>query len=336
MERQIVLSGIRATGKLHLGNYVGALKNFVELSRDEAKKCFYFIANLHTLTTHTNPSELRASVKDIVRDFLACGLDPKVATIYAQSSVPEITELSWILSCIAPLNLLTIMPHFKEKRDKLNESGITENAGLLTYPILMAADILCVKSELVPVGDDQAPHVEFARELAKKFNDMFGELFPMPKFFGGAGLRLPGLDNRGKMSKSEVSSVIYLDDSPDAVWKKLKVAVTDPQRVKRHDPGNPDVCNIFTFHHALETPVGDITRITRECKSGEIGCIECKEILAKVVNDILRPINERREQIIGLGASYIDEVMHDGGLRARKVIQQTVAEAKELVGVPLY
>ena len=336
MEKQIVLSGIRATGKLHLGNYVGAIKNFVDLSRDETKRCFYFIANLHTLTTHTNPAELRESVKDIVRDYIACGLDPEVATIYAQSSIPEITELSWILSCIAPLNLLTIMPHFKEKRDKLNESGIAENAGLLTYPILMAADILCVKSELVPVGEDQAPHVEFARELAKKFNEAFGKLFPMPSFFGGAGLRLPGLDIRGKMSKSETSSVIYLDDSPDVVWKKLKVAVTDPQRVKRHDPGNPEVCNIFTFHHALETPVNNIIRITKECKSGEIGCIECKEILAKVVNEILAPIKEKRGRIISLGASYIDEVMHNGGLRARKVIQQTVAEAKELVGIPCY
>lgn len=336
MDRQIVLSGIRATGRLHLGNYVGAVKNFVELARDETKECFYFIANLHTLTTHTQPLELRESVKDVIRGYLACGLDPEVATIYAQSSIPEITELSWVLSCITPLNLLTIMPHFKEKRDKLNESGATENAGLLTYPILMAADILCVKSELVPVGDDQAPHVEFARDLARKFNESFGELFPLPNFFGGAGLRLPSLDNRGKMSKSEASSVIYLDDSPEDVWKKLKAAITDTQRIKRYDPGNPDVCNIFTFHHALETPVDDIARITKECKSGEIGCVECKQILAKAVNRVLEPINERREQIVRLGTGYIDDVLHDGGLRARKVIQRTVAEAKDLVGIPCY
>ncbi|MFZ2226798.1 MAG: tryptophan--tRNA ligase [Candidatus Moraniibacteriota bacterium] len=336
MKRQIVLSGIRATGKMHLGNYVGALKNFVELSEDKAMECFYFIANLHTLTTHTNPSELRESVKSVLRDFLACGIDPNVATIYAQSSIPEITELSWMLSCIAPINLLTIMPHFKEKRDKMHEAGMTENAGLLTYPVLMAADILGVKSNLVPVGDDQAPHVEFARELAKKFNDTFGELFQLPKFFGGAGLRLPGLDNRGKMSKSETSSVIYLDDTPDIVRKKLKVAITDPQRIKRYDPGDPNVCNIFNFHHALQTAPLDIARITKECKTGEIGCVECKEILSKVVNDILAPIHERRAKIIGMGTNYIDDVLHEGGLRARKVIQKTVNEAKELVGIPCY
>lgn len=335
MSKKIVLSGIRATGKMHLGNYIGALKNFVELSQDKEKECFYFIANLHTLTTHTSPEELKSSVDQIVLDFVACGINPEDATIYAQSSVPEITELSWILACLSPIGLLTAMPHFKEKKDKLNDAGIVENAGLLTYPILMAADILCVKSSLVPVGDDQSSHVEFARELAKKFNNLFGELFPLPQFYGGSGLRLPGLSNQGKMGKSETAGVLYLDDASTEVEKKFKIAVTDPQRIKRSDPGNPNICNVFTFHTLFSSPE-DIARITRDCQTAKIGCVECKKIIARKVNEILEPIRERRADLDKKGPKYAREILHEGGLRARKRIAETVSEAKEMVGILHY
>ena len=247
--KTVVLSGIRATGQLHLGNYLGAIQHFVTLAQDPSNDCFYFIANLHTLTTRQDPQQMQIDLRNIVLDFMACGLDPEKSTIYAQSSVPELSELSWLLACLTPVSGLMNMHHFKEKKDRLSEEGLKANAGLLTYPVLMAADILGPHANLVPVGEDQHAHVEMARELAKRFNHHFGDgIFPIPNLLEGEGIRVPGLTADGKMGKSEADSAIMLNDSPDEVERKLRSAVTDPQRMKRSDPGDPEVCNIFTFH----------------------------------------------------------------------------------------
>lgn len=336
MEKEVVLSGIRATGKLHIGNYLGAIKQFVELAKDDTKRCFYFIANLHTLTTRQDPQQMQIDLRNIVLDFLACGLDAEAATIYAQSSVPEICELSWLLACLTPVNELMNMHHFREKRDNLANEGVSANAGLLTYPVLMAADILAPHGKWIPVGEDQEAHVFMARDVAKRFNSRFGETFPMPEVLHSSALRVPGLGADGKMGKSDPDHTINLDETLEEVGRKFRIAVTDPQRKRRIDPGNPQVCNIFKFHELLSTD-DQVSEIINGCKTAEIGCVDCKKIVIDHVNAILAPINERREEILAKqGMDYIDEVIHQGGLTARAVIAPHVAEAKEKMGVPMY
>ena len=322
---------------MHLGNYVGAIQHFVELAKDDRNRCFYFIANYHTLTTLTDPELLRNSLRGIILDYMSAGLDPDVATIYAQSSVPEITELTWIISNLTSVNSLVSMPHFKEKREGLGQSEMMANSGLLFYPVLMAADILCVKANLVPVGQDQHPHVEMTRDIAKKFNNLYGNLFPVPNLLEGEGLRLPGLTGEGKMSKSEEDEggVIYLSDSPDTVKNKIRKGVTDKRRKRRSDPGNPEDCSIFTYHHVFSTPE-EISWTNSGCRNAEIGCVECKDVIIRHVNDILEPMQQKRSELEALGKGFIDDVVHNGGRRARRIIQGTVREAKELVGVPMY
>ncbi|HDZ85174.1 MAG TPA: tryptophan--tRNA ligase [Candidatus Moranbacteria bacterium] len=234
--KDVVLSGIRATGSLHLGNYLGAMKFFAQLSQDGTKDCFFFIANLHTLTTKTDPEDIKRDLKEIVLDYVSIGIDPNVATIFAQSSVPETCELNWLLGCLASMGDLERMPHFKDKKDKKEAKREMVNAGLLTYPVLMAADILGPQANLVPVGEDQYPHVELTRELARRFNTIYGETFPVPDLLSGEAIRVPGLDGTEKMGKSDYNT-IDLSDSSDVVRKKMAKAMTDPSRKKRSDPG---------------------------------------------------------------------------------------------------
>ncbi len=334
-EKRVILSGIRATGKMHLGNYLGAIKNFVELSLDPKNNCFYFIANLHTLTTRTDPNAMRHDLREIVLDYLAAGLDPGVATIYAQSSVPETTELAWLLACITPVNAIASMPHFKEKKDQLEGRGGSDNAGLLTYPVLMAADILGPRANLVPVGQDQHPHVELARDLARRFNNLYGETFPIPELLEGEGIRVPGLDKSGKMGKSEESGAIFLSDPPKIVEKKILTAPTDPKRVRRTDPGNPADCNIYLFHQLLSTQ-DELAWVCQGCLGAHIGCADCKRVVIGHVNEILWPLQERRADFSAKPAGFVEEILHEGGIRARSRISETVTEAKSLAGVPSY
>ena len=333
--KKVVLSGIRATGQLHLGNYLGAIQHFVTLAQDPNNDCFYFIANLHTLTTRQDPAQLQHDLRNIVLDYLACGLDPERCTIYAQSSVPEISELAWLLACLTPVSGLMNMHHFKEKRERLEEEGTTANAGLLTYPVLMAADILAPHANLVPVGQDQHAHVEMARELARRFNHHFGETFPIPNLLEGPGIRVPGLSASGKMGKSDADGSIILTDTDQVVDQKFRQAVTDPQRQKRTDPGNPEICTIYTFHHLVSTPT-EIEWARKGCTSAGIGCLECKAVVAKHINDLLAPIRERRRELMSQGMSRIDDIIHQGGLKAREVIAPHVTETKNKMGVPFY
>jgi len=337
-KRNVILSGIRPTGRSHLGNYIGAYRYFVELSNDPTNECFYFIANYHALTTQNDPKALKEDLNGIVLDFLGAGIDPGKAVIYSQSSVSSIiADLAWILGCLTPVSNLLGMPHFKEKREEAREGAeISENAGLLCYPVLMAADILAVKANLVPVGQDQHPHVELTRDLARRFNAIYGkEVFPVPDLLKGEGLRLSGLKGEGKMSKSEEEDVIYLTDPAGVVKEKIRQAMTDPARKKRNDPGNPEICNIFTFH-TLFSDGEEIARITKECRTAEIGCVECKDILTKRLNALLEEIQTRREKFEAEGPDFINELVRKGGIRARRRIQKTLGEVKELVGVPAY
>lgn len=333
-EKDVVLSGIRATGKLHLGNYLGAMRYFVELSKDQTKKCFFFVANLHTITTRTNPAEIKKDLLEIILTYVSVGIDPENSVIFAQSSVPETCELNWLLACLTPVAELERMPHYKEK--KLNKELLTEsdNAGLLTYPVLMAADILGPKANLVPVGEDQHPHVELARGLARRFNTYFGETFPVPELLSSNPIRVPGLDGLGKMGKSD-QNTIDLSDSPEIVRSKLARAKTDVSRARRSDPGNPAKCNIYTFHSLVSTGE-EIGEVYKGCTSAGIGCLDCKKIVANHVIELLEPIQQCRSELNRKSSGYALEILVEGGKKARKIIAQTVAEAKDRMGVPFY
>jgi len=334
MEKQTVLSGIRATGKLHLGNYLGAIRYFVQLANDSTKDCFFFIANLHTLTTRVDPVAMQNDLKGIVLDYIAAGIDPNQATIFAQSSVPETSELNWLLACLTTVPELMRMPHFKEKKDKMEDVGETANAGLLTYPVLMAADILGPKANLVPVGEDQHPHVELAQELARRFNNNYGQTFPIPELLEQKAIRVPGLDGSGKMGKSDANT-IDLSDSPKIIAEKIKVAVTDSNRKRRTDPGDPNKCNIYKLHKLISTEA-EMNWTLAGCKNASIGCIECKQVLAQNVIKLLKPMQERRQEITANGTEFVDEILNANGKKARARIAPTVNEVKEKMGVPLY
>ncbi|PIP17246.1 MAG: tryptophan--tRNA ligase [Candidatus Portnoybacteria bacterium CG23_combo_of_CG06-09_8_20_14_all_37_13] len=329
-EKQVVLSGIRATGKMHLGNYLGAMKNFVDLQNTEGYQCFYFVADYHTLTTNPDPDELKTNLPGIVLDYLAAGIDPEKSTLYAQSSVPELAELCLLIGMVTPIGELMRCPTFKEKARKQPDNV---NHGLFTYPVLMAADILGPKADLVPVGEDQLPHVEITRFIANRFNSRYGKVFELPVALMEKAIRVPGLDGTDKMGKSE-GNTIDLSDSADAVWEKLRVAVTDEQRERRSDPGRPYLCNLYALHEFV-SPTDIVKAIDEECRSATIGCIDCKKKLAENITAILDPLQQRRVEI-AKGPDYIRQVLHDGGQRAREIIKETVAEVRQKMGLIMY
>lgn len=331
--KKVVLSGIRATGQMHLGNYLGAMRHFVQLSKDLSMKCFFFVADLHTLTTLKDRQQMAKHLPNIVLDYLAAGIDPNVATLYAQSSVPEISELFWLLCNFMPVADLLLCPSYKDKASKN-----PQNAGLLNYPVLMAADILAPRGELIPVGHDQIPHVEMARQLARDFNKETGEeLFPIPEHLGGESITVKGLHGEGKMGKSEKhDSTIFLTDDNETVWSKLRTAVTDPNRKRRSDPGNPSVCNVFTLHTLL-SPDEKMREMAEGCRTAKIGCIDCKKELMIHVWRLLEEFQANRTKILqNGGADYVGEVLIAGGRKARAEIQFTVQRVQELMGVATY
>lgn len=341
----IVLSGVRATGSLHIGNYLGAIRYFAELAQQPDKLCMFFIANLHSLTTRQDPEAMIREMRNIVRWYLAAGIDPEQHIIFAQSSVPETTELAWLLSCMTTTSELERMPHWNEKKEQLAAGGKPPNAGLFTYPVLMAADILGPGAHLVPVGADQHPHVELARELARRFNSRVGqEVFPVPELIDQS-IRVPGLKGSGKMGKSEPKSTINLDDSAKTIRsrcmkadKKLPFNPATPNDVPEEprlgdEPGNPKQCRVYQLHALTTASAEEEVSIQLGCRQGTLRCGDCKQKLANNLTTMLQPLQNQFAYISSLGDDYIDELLEDGGQRARAIIAPRVDRAKTLMGV---
>ncbi len=330
--RETVLSGIRATGRLHFGNFLGAVQNFVEYQK-QGHRCLYFIADWHTLTTLNNPDELRGHLIEIVKDYLAAGLDPDNSVIYAQSSVPEIAELCLYLSMVQPLGELQTIPTFK---DLVRKQPDRVNLGLITYPVLMAADILGPKATLVPVGEDQIPNVELARSLARKFNARFGDIFVVPEMMTKM-IRVPGLDGE-KMGKSEADNAIDINSPmPDILKRYQQKGVTDPNRKFAKDPGDPyNGCrSVYAIHELVTEGEVETRQIANACLTASIGCVECKRRLVEGIAKLLIPFQERRRALDNQTA-YVEDVLRSGGQRARALIAPTVALVREKMGIVSY
>jgi len=322
-----VLSGMRPTGPLHLGNLHGALANWVKMQQEY--DCFYFIADWHALTSdYEDPSAIAGYVRHMVIDWLSAGLSPDQSTLFVQSHIKEHAELYLILSMITPVPWLERNPTYKDQIVQLSNKDLS-TFGFLGYPVLQAADIIMYKADGVPVGVDQVPHVEITREIARRFNYFYGEVFPEPESILTETPKILGADGR-KMSKS-YNNAIYLSDSLDDISAKVAQMFTDPQRKRRSDPGNPEVCNVFEFHK-LYSDKETISKIDHECRKAEIGCVECKQKMALNLIDALGPIREKREYYESR-PRLVDDIIIDGGNKARKVAQQTMAEVKAAIKI---
>lgn len=322
-----IVSGIQPTGKVHLGNYFGALRNWVSL-QNKGHECFYFIADLHALTLYQAPSVLQANVRDLLATLLAIGIDPDKSALFVQSDVPEHAQLNWIFNCLAPFGEIERMTQFKEK----SESGHTDvTAGLFTYPILQGADILLYNPDMVPVGKDQAQHLELTRTLARKFNNLYQEgFFKEPETLHTTTLKVLGLDGVRKMSKS-FNNYIALTESRADLEKKLRAAATDPARVRRSDPGSPDACNVFSFHQFFSTPATQ-EWAAEGCRTAGIGCSDCKKSVLDSLDAFLAPIREKYEYYSARPA-FLDEVRSVGAEKARLVARDTYARVAHLIGL---
>lgn len=321
-----VFSGARPTGRQHLGNYLGAIKNYVALQKDY--DCIYCIVDLHALTTLETTQNLKENIYEMALDWLAAGIDPQKTILFVQSNVPEVTELHTILSMVIPLGKLTELPTFKEK---VRENPNNINYGLVGYPVLMSADILLYKANAVPVGVDQAPHIEFAREVVRTFNHRYNtNVLVEPEMKITEVPKVLGIDGKNKMSKS-LDNHIEIAATPEETLQRVMKMVTDPARQRRSDPGNPDVCNVFTLHKVFSNPE-EVEMINRECRRAGIGCVEDKQLFAKNLNAALVPFREKRAEL-GRNPDYVFDVLRDGAKRARVIAQQTMAEVREAVGL---
>lgn len=320
------LSGIQPSGKLHLGNLVGALSNWVKLQ--EKYDCFYFIADIHALTTgYADTSKLKGNIMDVAIDMLSAGLDPEKSTLFIQSDIPEHSELHLMLSMITPVSWLERVPTYKSQIEELKEKDLG-TYGFLGYPVLQAADILMYKADFVPVGQDQLPHLELTREIARRFNNFYGYVFPPPGDLLTESPVLPGLDGR-KMSKS-YGNTIAISDPPEAIMRKINEAITDPARVKREDKGHPEVCTIFSYHKIFNSSASKQIKI--DCGSANIGCVECKKMFAKKLSEYLAPIREKR-RALEKNKDHVRDIFIEGGKKAQITARQTLSEAKKAMGI---
>jgi tryptophanyl-tRNA synthetase len=323
-----ILSGMRPTGKLHLGHYYGVLQNWVALQ--EEFDCFFMIADWHALTSEwKNAGAIPGNVREVAADWIACGLDPAKSTLFVQSAVPEHSELALVLSCITPLGWLERVPTYKEAQQQLADKGV-DNYAFLGYPVLQAADILLYKGDVVPVGEDQLPHLELTREIVRRFHSIFSPeraVFPEPAARLTPTPRLMGLDGR-RMSKSYGNAIDLSEDLASAD-KKVRAMFTDPNRKKRTDPGNPAVCNVFSFHGMLNTKER-VAQIDGDCRTAKIGCVECKAELAGKMTAWLGPIQERRKALLA-EPGKLDGILEAGNARARAIAAATMKEVRETV-----
>jgi tryptophanyl-tRNA synthetase len=360
MHSSRIFSGIQPSGELHIGNYLGAVKNWVALQRQY--ESFFCIVDYHAITVQYAPEDLRRRTRDMAISLIASGVDPSICTLFKQSAVPEHTELAWIFNTVTPLGELERQTQFKDKSSR-QESIL---AGILNYPVLQAADILLYKANLVPVGEDQVQHLELSREISRRWNARFspgyaaraeeretkhaettspetgmpagtgenaGEaegFFPEPKPLLTPTRRIMGLDGKAKMSKSLGNTIGILEDPKD-VWEKLRPAVTDPARVRRTDPGTPEICNIYHLHKAFSPPA-TVDHVAVQCRTAGWGCIDCKKVLFESMERELAPIRERAAEIRA-NASEIDDILEAGAEKARGVARETMRETKELMGL---
>ncbi len=325
MTRRRVLSGIQPTGDLHIGNLLGALRNWARMIADH--ECFFCIVDYHAMTVAYDPRTLPRRIFDAAVVNMAAGIDPSRSVLFVQSAVPEHTELAWILGTVTPMGALERMTQFKEKAEQHRENI---NAGLFTYPVLQAADIAIYRAELVPVGDDQVQHLELAREIVRKFNARYGEILPEPQPVLSAAARVKGLDGDAKMSKSRGNGIGILEDEA-SIRKRLAVAVTDPARKRRSDPGNPDVCNIFSLHRHFSPPEV-VTTVDRDCRTAAVGCVDCKRWLADHLIADLLPIQERARSIAA-DPARVHDVLETGAQRARAVACETMDAVRRATGL---
>ncbi len=318
MQKKRILSGMRPTGKLHIGHYVGALENWVKL-QDEYQN-FHLIADYHVLTTNLDTKDIYDNTIQMLIDWLASGLDPVKSPMFRQSRIKEHTELNLIFSMLITVNRLERNPTVKEQARDLKIETIIY--GHLGYPVLQAADILLYKGNYVPVGEDQVPHVEISREIARHFNNQYGNVFPEPEPLLTKFSRLPGTDGGAKMSKS-LGNTILLSDEPEKIKAQMKKAVTDPQKIKRGDPGNPDICLVFDYHKKFNTT--GVKEIEDGCRSGALGCVDCKMMCASKISDFFAPVREKRKYY-EKNISEVKDILNDGEKRAALIAGQTMEE----------
>ena len=323
-----IVSGMRPTGKMHLGHLHGALNNWKNLQKEW--ECFFFIADWHALTSeYSNTGIIKESIDDIVIDWISMGLDPDKSTFFIQSKIKEHTELHLVFSMITPLPWLERNPTYKEQLKELTQKDIY-TYGFLGYPVLQAADILMYKANGVPVGEDQAPHVELTREIARRFNNIYSkEIFPEPATLLAPTSKILGIDRR-KMSKS-YNNAIFLTDTDSEISTKSGQMVTDPQRARRSDPGNPDICNVYTFHE-IYTDGETVKQINQDCRAAEIGCVDCKKIMCKNLCDALSPIREKRKELES-DKNAVKEIINQGNKRADTIAKQTMEEVKSAIKI---
>jgi tryptophanyl-tRNA synthetase len=325
--RPVIVSGMRPTGRLHLGHLLGTLRNWVELQKTH--DCYFFVADWHVLTTdYEKPKDVASFIDEMVLDWLAAGIDPERSVIFRQSAILEHAELALLFGMITPVPWLERNPTYKEQREQLVDRDLS-TFGFLGYPVLQAADILLYKADGVPVGVDQAPHLELSREIARRFNHLYGPVFPEPQAIFSPVPKVPGTDGR-KMSKS-YGNAIFLDEDPASIEARLKRMATDPRRVRRTDPGDPADCPAFQLHQVYCTPE-ELAYVSEGCRTAGIGCVDCKSVMIKHVVADLAPLRQRRQEL-AQRPGLVREVIADGVERARRVAEATMEEVRAAVGI---
>jgi tryptophanyl-tRNA synthetase len=335
-----VLSGIQPSGELHIGNWLGAVRTWAGQVADQKEELLFCVVDAHAITVEYEPAKLRERTLTMARDLIACGLDPAKCTLFVQSDVREHTELAWYLANVTPFGDLSRMTQFKDKMEKDGTSAASPRrgqdqeqhvlAGYFMYPVLMSADILLYKATVVPVGEDQLQHLELARETARRFNYRFGETFPEPKARMSVAPRIMGLDGQAKMSKSKGNTIALFEDR-ESFWNKLRGAYTDPQRLRRSDPGRPEVCNIYTMHKAVSSPE-EVELTYKECTTAARGCIDCKKILMDNLDRDLIPLRAKRAEL-DAKPEATREALAEGAAKARALAEKTMIEVREKMGL---
>ena len=324
--KKIMLTGFRPTGRLHLGHLHGNINNMIKYQ--EEYENYFFLVDWHALSTeYQSPQNIRTNLIECVTDLIALGINPEITHLYRQSDIIEIPELTLYFSMITPLSWLERCPTYKEQVKELNSKDLS-TLGFLSYPVLMAADILIINADIVPVGEDQLPHLELTREIARKFNGIYGEYFKEPKELLSKATRVVGTDGR-KMSKS-YGNAIFLSDDYKTIKSKIRQMITDPQRVHPTDPGHPDICNVFSFYKLYKDI--NLKEIENRCKNGEIGCIKCKDEIADTIYDSLKDFQEKRSQLVK-NMDYIYSVLESGKNHVREVSIKTIKEVREKIGI---